>query len=65
MLAQWTGAVKGEMHVAGVTMRALAEEIGWHEKYLSAVLNGHRAPKEAEAKVREGLSRCIMKRSSA
>lgn len=62
MLAQWTGAVKGEMHVAGVTMRSLAEEIGWHEKYLSAVLNGHRSPKGAEARVREGLNRCIVKK---
>ena len=58
MLAKWTGKVIGEMHVTGVTMRELAAEIGWHEKYLSAVLNGHRNPKEAESKIKEGLSRC-------
>lgn len=59
MLAKWIGDVVGKMHRAGVTMKALAAEIGWHEKYLSAVLNGHRAPKDAELKVREALARCI------
>lgn len=58
MLAKWTGKVIGEMHVAGITMKDLAAEIGWHEKYLSAVMNGRRNPKEAEAKVKEALTRC-------
>jgi Helix-turn-helix. len=58
MLAKWTGKVIGEMHVAGITMKDLAAEIGWHEKYLSAVMNGRRNPKGAEEKIKEGLSRC-------
>lgn len=57
MSAQWTGEVIGEMHVHRIKMATLAAEIGWHEKYLSAVLNGHREPKDAEAKVRAALSR--------
>lgn len=59
MSAQWTGEVIGEMHVHRIKMSALAAEIGWHEKYLSAVLNGHREPKNAEAKVRAALERLI------
>ena len=58
MIARWTGEVKGEMHLSGITAKTLAAEIGWHEKYLSSVLNGHRTPKDAEAKVREALARC-------
>lgn len=59
MTAQWTGSVVGEMHLNKVTMKQLADELDWHPKYLSAVLNGHRTPKEAENKIRGALCRII------
>ena len=59
MLAKWIGDVVGKMHRAGITMKVLAGELGWHEKYLSAVLNGHRAPKDAEQKIKDALAACI------
>lgn len=40
MLAQWIGDVIGEMHKNKITASELANEIGWHPKYLSAILNG-------------------------
>lgn len=55
MPAQWTADLIGEMHLKGVTAKALAEEVGWHPKYLSAVLNGHRTPKNAETTLRAAL----------
>ena len=57
MPAQWTAEIVGEMHLAGVTAKQLAKAIGWHEKYLSVVLNGHREPRGAEEKVRAALNR--------
>ncbi len=57
MPAQWTAEIIGKMHLAGVTMKQLAAEAGWHEKYLSAVLHGHRNPKGAEEKLRSALAR--------
>lgn len=57
MPAQWTADLIGEMHLAGVSSKALAEEVDWHPKYLSAVLNGHKNPKKAEQTLREGLRR--------
>lgn len=57
MPAQWTAKLIGEMHLAGVTAKQLAAEVGWHEKYLSAVLNGHREPKGAEEKLWLALKR--------
>ena len=57
MPAQWTAEIIGKMHLAGVTAKQLAVEVGWHEKYLSAVMNGHREPKGAEEKVRTALNR--------
>lgn len=57
MPAKWTADLIGEMHLNGVTAKQLAEEVGWHPKYLSAVLNGHRNPKRAEENLREALQR--------
>lgn len=57
MPEQWTGDVVGELHLANISMEQLADEVGWHPKYLSAVMNGHRKPKDAEQKVRDALDR--------
>lgn len=57
MPAKWTADLLGEMHLAGVTAKQLAAEVGWHPKYLSNVLNGHREPKDAEAKLKAALKR--------
>lgn len=54
---KWTAKLMGDMHLAGVTCKQLAKEVGWHDKYLSAVLNGHRTPKVAEEKLRAALNR--------
>lgn len=59
MPAQWTAEVIGKMHLNSISARQLAEELGWHPKYLSAVLNGRRNPADAENKVRSALDRLI------
>ena len=63
MPAQWTGEVVGEMHNNNITGKMLAAELGWHEKYLSQVLNSTDPPKRAEQKVRAALS--VLIRSSS
>ena len=60
MPAQWTGELIGNMHLTGITAKQLAAEVGWNEKYLSVVLNGHRAPKDAEEKLKAALNRLIL-----
>lgn len=59
MPAQWTADVIGKMHLNNVTARQLAATVGWHPKYLSAVLNGHKNPAGAEEKVRAALDKLI------
>ena len=59
MPAQWTGDVVGEMHNNKITGKMLASALGWHEKYLSQVLNGKKTPAGAEVKIRAALSRLI------
>lgn len=64
MPAQWTAELIGEMHLKRITGLMLAEEVGWHPKYLSAVLNGHREPKNAEATLRAALCRIEERKES-
>lgn len=64
MPAQWTAEVIGQMHLAGITSKQLAEKIGWHEKYLSVVLNGHREPKEAEQTVKAALESLVAEKNN-
>ena len=59
MPAKWTGEVVGAMHVAGITAKQLACAMGINEKYLSAVLNGKKEPKDAEMKCKAALSKLI------
>ena len=63
MPAQWTATLIGEMHLNGITAKQLATEAGWHEKYLSAVLNGHRDPKGAEQTLNAAKDRIIVART--
>ena len=57
MPAKWTADLLVEMHLAGITSKQLAAEVGWNPKYLSVVLNGHKEPKNAEQKLKEALER--------
>lgn len=54
-----TADLLGEMHLAGVTAKQLAAEVGWNPKYLSVVLNGHKEPKGAEEKLNAALGRLV------
>lgn len=59
MPAKWTADVVGKMHLHGITAKQLAAEIGWHEKYFSAVINGHREPSGAKETVQGALQRIV------
>lgn len=59
MPEKWTGDVVGVMHTHRLKMDELAAVLGWHPKYLSAVINGHRRPAGAEAKVKAALSELL------
>lgn len=62
MPAQWLEAFFGKKRVYKVKDSELAAKIGWHPKYLSAVLNGHRNPKGAEEKLNKALDALISER---
>lgn len=65
MPAQWTGAIVGEMHNNSISVKMLAAEIGWNDKYLSTVLNSDNPPAKAEEKVRAAMERLIQSASEA
>ena len=59
MPAQWTAEIVGQMHLHGISAKSLAAQLGLHEKYVSAILNGHRAPANAEEKFKNALHELI------
>ena len=65
MPAQWTADIIGKMHLCGITAVQLAEEVNWHPKYLSAVLNGRKNPKGAEEKLRAAVDRLTSSTSTS
>ena len=65
MPAQWMEAFFGKKRVYKVKDSELAAEVGWHPKYLSAVLNGHRSPQGAEEKLSAALDRIIARKDQS
>ena len=59
MPAQWTADIIGEMHLNGIQKQELAKELNITAEYVGMILNGHRMPKNAEARCREALARLI------
>lgn len=59
MPAQWTADIIGKMHISGITAKQLAEHLRYNPKYVSAVLNGKREPRNAEQVFRKGLEELI------
>ena len=64
MPAQWTGEIVGQMHNNKINAKELAQELNWHDKYLSRVLNSENPPKKAEGKVRTALARIIVRKET-
>ena len=65
MPEKWTGEVVGLMHVNRISYQLLADKIGWHVKYLSAVMNGHRKPADAEQMVKSALYEILSEKGNA
>ena len=63
MPAQWTGRIVGELHNNKLTLKELAKEVSWNDKYLSQVINSENPPKGAEQKLTEAMNRLIEKRA--
>lgn len=59
MPAQWTGELLGKMHTYGITAKQLAAQLGYHPKYVSTVMNGHKEPKGAEQRFNVALDELI------
>jgi predicted urease superfamily metal-dependent hydrolase len=65
MPAQWTGDIVAIMHTKHITGIKLAAHLGYHPKYVSAILNGHKAPKNAEEVFRKAVAEIISQRETA
>lgn len=62
---EWTGEFVSDLHMANVTIKALAEEAGMNPKYIGQVLRGKEKSKKAEAKLHSALASILEKRKEA
>jgi hypothetical protein len=53
------------MHTYGITAKQLAAQLGYHPKYVSTVMNGHKEPKGAEQKFNAALDELIQEKEDA
>lgn len=58
----WTGKLVGKMHVARVTQRELAAELGCTRGYVSMVLGSLRKPADAQRTFEEAFERIVERR---
>lgn len=65
MPENWTAAVKGRMHIARITGRALAKECGYSEAYVSEVLNSRRGTEQTKDHILAALARLEIAKASA
>ena len=59
---EWAGELVSELHMAGVTIKALCEEAEMNPKYVGQVLRGKEKSSKAENKLRAALASLIEKR---
>lgn len=59
MHPEWTGDIIGKLHVYGLSIKELAESMGYTHEYLSVILNGKREPKGIQEKVECAVNRLI------
>ena len=59
MPEKWTGEVKKQQHIHGISMMELAAEAGMNPKYLSTVLHSESVAKPTREKIESALKRAI------
>ena len=58
-MEKWIAKAVGLMHINKVSVKQLAERIGWSRGYLSEILNGKRNPLGAEARITKAIQEII------
>ena len=56
---EWTGALLGRMHNAGITQRQLAERLGIGKAYMTMIFRGERQPKDIEKRCNEAFTSLV------
>lgn len=59
---EWTGNLVGLMHVHKITFSELADELGVTNRYVSAIINGHKEPAGAEERLTAAANRILERR---
>ena len=64
MPKEWTGNLVGLMHTHRISFSELADELGVTNRYVSAILHGHKEPVGAEDRLSEAVNRIIERKQN-
>lgn len=60
----WRGKAVGEAFVNDIPHKEIAKKAGYNPRYLSAILNGKRDPKDAETRIMSAIDEIIAERNA-
>lgn len=61
----WIANAVGKMHVNKITQVQLAEKMGVTREYVTMILNGVKAPKDAEQRINAAIDEIIAERNTS
>lgn len=56
---QWIATAVGKMHINKISQKSVAEKLGVTDRYLSAIFNGKKTPKNAETRIMSAIDELI------
>lgn len=60
----WIAKAVGKIHVNKITQAQLAEKMGVTREYVTMILNGIKAPKDAEQRINAAIDEIIAERQT-
>lgn len=64
MLNNWRAKAVGESFINGIQHKDIAKKAGYNPRYLSAILNGKRDPKDAETRIMSAIDEIIREKNA-
>lgn len=65
MPERWTGEIVALLHTNKIKQKEIAERMGVTSEYVCMILNGAKAPRDAEQRMRNAINAILAERNGA